>query len=297
MTAPLPSALAPHDEHGGIPERRPGGGGSSPDPPVITYPSEKALAQLHSLCGLHVEHLPQLGFGSASPPCQKRQPLGPGPRRRVRAADLVSGPPCLRILAADSGPALAAAPAPSPRAPLLLFSLRTRARRARPRPRPQRRAPPPALARAAVDGPLRAVALRPPASRPPPPRAPRRCPLRVSARARRALAANPRRAPSRKRGSARAPVPALQSRKGTASGCLGGVAGAVPGNNSLSSGIGKVSSAVERYAPPSHPSPASGPRLGTPTCVGAGGTRAGLRVGGTTPGSPRDCRGSSRRGS
>lgn len=146
---------------GGIPERRPGEGGSFPDPPVSTYPSEEALAQLHPLRRLHVEHLPLLGLGSAFPPLQKALPLGLGPRRRVWETDLASCPPYPPAQAADSGPALAAAPAQSPRVPLLSFhSGRASAARAPSHARSPA-SPPLALARAAADGPLRAVALRP----------------------------------------------------------------------------------------------------------------------------------------
>lgn len=238
----------------GDPGKEAWGRGSSPDPPVITYPSEKALAQLHPLHRLHVEHLPQLGFGSASPPFQKPLPLGVGLRRRVRAVDLASGPPSPPARAADYLPGAAsgsrtvtpAAP-PSPftrdRAPVARAPGHARSP-ASPPPAPTpllRRAP--ALARAAADEPLRTIALRParlPAAAAARAPTPARCVSR-RARARPWRRRRPRRrrrrrrvflacplALSRKLGSARAPVSALQIKKETASGCLGGWRGLCP---------------------------------------------------------------------
>lgn len=172
-----------------------------------------------------------------------------------------------------TAPVLPAALAPSPPLPLLLLSLGTaRPPRAPPatpaasRPRLQPPTPllprAPALAKAAADEPLRTIALRPARLPPTAARAPTparcvspRARARPWRRRRRVLLACPL-ALSRKLGSARAPMSALQIKKETASGCPGGVAGAVPGNNlySQSPGIGEVSSAVERYAPPPPPS-------------------------------------------
>lgn len=155
----MPWALAPRDEHGGDPGKAAWGRGSSPYPLVTTYPSEKALAQLHPLRRLHAEHLPLLGLGSASPPRQKALPLALGPRRSPGSRSVL-----LPTLSSGAGRRLwsgagSGSRTVTPGAPPFL-SLRTRVRCARPQPRPQPASPPLAFARAAAHRPPRAVALR-----------------------------------------------------------------------------------------------------------------------------------------
>lgn len=290
MTAPLPSALAPRDKHRGIPERQPGEEGLPPNR-LSAHTQVRRLSHSSTRSADSTLNIFPC-WGLAAPPhlarhrCRSdwgrvegsRQPIWPLAHLVLRLR-----PPAVFRAGTRSRTVTPCAP-PSPFTRDARLPRAPPATPAAPRPRPQ---PWPELRPTGHCAKSRSSR---PAS---PPRAPRRPPLRVSARARRGLAAAaaPPRAPSRKRGSALAPVPALQSRKETASGCLGGVAGVVPGNNLYPQTpvIGEVSSAVERYAPPSHPSGPWGRDRPRPPGSGPTELRVGLAGGGTTPGLPPGC--------
>lgn len=181
MTAPLPSALAPRKEHGGIPEKRPGGGGL---PPTRQSSHTQVRRLSHSSTRSADSTLNIFPcWGLAAPPHLARNRCRSG-RGRVEGsgqpiwplAHLVLGPRPPALV-----PRWQRLPHRHPLHPSFSFhSGRAPLARAPGHARSPA-SPPPALTTASADGPLRAVALRP--ARLPAARAPTPAPACLGARA------------------------------------------------------------------------------------------------------------------